>query len=243
MSQRDLEVVRKILQQICVAYQPEGGTKVSARTHSGMCSPMHLNTMLNSCQVGAPGNGGGTSLHCDLLQRSKGDLEAVTRASLLHRADDKASFATTSKQLAVLLLCCVTRQVVVLTQRSKLEMEGIFWRCMPAAKRFGTRLIFRQGSPLVPSGDGRGGEQRDGGGASAVQHTAWQLADRASTPSSQQASTCNWRLAPELQVLVQPVHCYLQAAAQCNAGCLHTAWALLAAGAYAMQVAQCMVCV
>jgi hypothetical protein len=43
--------------------------------------------------------------------------------------------------------------VVVLTQRSKLEMEGIFWRCLPAAKRYGTRLIFRQGSPLVPSGD------------------------------------------------------------------------------------------
>jgi hypothetical protein len=46
----------------------------------------------------------------------------------------------------------VWRQVVVLTQRSKLEMEGIFWRCLPAAKRYGTRLIFRQGSPLVPSG-------------------------------------------------------------------------------------------
>jgi hypothetical protein len=47
-------------------------------------------------------------------------------------------------------VCC--GQVVVLTQRSKLEMEGIFWRCLPAAKRYGTRLIFRQGSPLVPSG-------------------------------------------------------------------------------------------
>ncbi|WIA29180.1 hypothetical protein OEZ86_011691 [Tetradesmus obliquus] len=68
VSQRDLEVVRKMLQQICVAYAPEGGTKV-----------------------------------------------------------------------------------VVLTQRSKLEMEGIFWRCLPADKRYGTCLIFRQGSPLVPS--------------------------------------------------------------------------------------------
>jgi hypothetical protein len=28
VSQRDLEVVRKILQQICVAYAPEGGAKV-----------------------------------------------------------------------------------------------------------------------------------------------------------------------------------------------------------------------
>jgi hypothetical protein len=28
VSQRDLEVVRKMLQQICVAYAPEGGTKV-----------------------------------------------------------------------------------------------------------------------------------------------------------------------------------------------------------------------
>jgi hypothetical protein len=52
---------------------------------------------------------------------------------------------------------CVCCQVVVLTQRSKLEMEGIFWRCLPATKRYGTRLIFRQGSPLVPSGAGRQG--------------------------------------------------------------------------------------
>jgi hypothetical protein len=56
----------------------------------------------------------------------------------------------------------VLRQVVVLTQRSKLEMEGIFWRCLPAAKRYGTRLIFRQGSPLVPSGaQGNRGERGD----------------------------------------------------------------------------------
>jgi hypothetical protein len=42
-------------------------------------------------------------------------------------------------------------QIVVLTQRSKLEMEGMFWRCLPESKRFGTKLVFRQGSPLVPS--------------------------------------------------------------------------------------------
>lgn len=39
----------------------------------------------------------------------------------------------------------------MLTQRSKLEMEGMFWRSLPAAKRFGTQIIFRQGSALVPS--------------------------------------------------------------------------------------------
>jgi hypothetical protein len=38
-----------------------------------------------------------------------------------------------------------------MTQRSKLEMEGMFWRCLPESKRFGTKLVFRQGSPLVPS--------------------------------------------------------------------------------------------
>ncbi len=42
-------------------------------------------------------------------------------------------------------------QVVVLTQRSKLEMENMFWRCLPKSKRHGTKLVFRQGSPLVPS--------------------------------------------------------------------------------------------
>jgi hypothetical protein len=35
VSQRDLEVVRKMLQQICVAYAPEGGTKVR---RNGSCS-------------------------------------------------------------------------------------------------------------------------------------------------------------------------------------------------------------
>lgn len=67
-SQRDVEVIRKVLQQICVAHAPEGGTTV-----------------------------------------------------------------------------------VVLTQRSKLEMETAFWSCLPQAKRHGTKLVFRQGSPLVPS--------------------------------------------------------------------------------------------
>lgn len=42
-------------------------------------------------------------------------------------------------------------QVVVMTQRSKLEMEGMFRRCLPEAKRCGTELVCRQGSPLVPS--------------------------------------------------------------------------------------------
>jgi hypothetical protein len=36
-----------------------------------------------------------------------------------------------------------------MTQRSKLEMEGIFWRCLPTPQRHGTKLVFRQGSPLV----------------------------------------------------------------------------------------------
>lgn len=38
-----------------------------------------------------------------------------------------------------------------MTQRSKLEMESFFWRCLPSAKRHGTKLVFRQGSPLVPN--------------------------------------------------------------------------------------------
>jgi hypothetical protein len=46
---------------------------------------------------------------------------------------------------------CAALQIVVLTQRSKLEMEGMFWRCLPEPARHGTKLVFRQGSPLVPS--------------------------------------------------------------------------------------------
>lgn len=38
-----------------------------------------------------------------------------------------------------------------MTQRSKLEMEAMFRRCLPECKRHGTKLVFRQGSPLVPS--------------------------------------------------------------------------------------------
>ncbi len=68
-SQRDLEVIRKILQQVCAAYGPEGGTTV-----------------------------------------------------------------------------------VVLTQRSKLEMEATFGHSIPEARRQGSRFIFRQGSPLVTAG-------------------------------------------------------------------------------------------
>lgn len=45
----------------------------------------------------------------------------------------------------------VLSQVVIMTQRSKLEMEGMFWRCLPESKRYRTKLVFRQGSPLVPS--------------------------------------------------------------------------------------------
>ncbi len=41
--------------------------------------------------------------------------------------------------------------VVVLSQRSKLEMEATFWRCLPATQRHGTKLVFRQGSALIPS--------------------------------------------------------------------------------------------
>lgn len=41
--------------------------------------------------------------------------------------------------------------IVVMTQRQKLEMEALLWRCLPAAKRFGTKIVIRQGSPLIPS--------------------------------------------------------------------------------------------
>jgi hypothetical protein len=55
VSQRDLEVVRKILQQICVAYAPEGGTKVRTSSspsfqqqHQRNCSRGSLNKPLGA---------------------------------------------------------------------------------------------------------------------------------------------------------------------------------------------------
>ncbi|KIY99118.1 hypothetical protein MNEG_8845, partial [Monoraphidium neglectum] len=66
-SQRDLEVVRKVLAQACLAFRPEGGTTV-----------------------------------------------------------------------------------VVMSQRSKLEMESLAARDIPPSARHGTKIVFRQGSPLVP---------------------------------------------------------------------------------------------
>ncbi|KAI8477171.1 MAG: hypothetical protein J3K34DRAFT_515852 [Monoraphidium minutum] len=41
--------------------------------------------------------------------------------------------------------------VVVMSQREKLEQEELFRRAIPERERRGTRLVFRQGSPLVPA--------------------------------------------------------------------------------------------
>ena len=38
-----------------------------------------------------------------------------------------------------------------MTQRSKLQMEDNFWRWLPPHMRHGTKIVFRQGSPLIPS--------------------------------------------------------------------------------------------
>jgi len=43
------------------------------------------------------------------------------------------------------------RCVVVLSTRSKVEMEMTFRRIIPDEKRFGSSFVFRSGSPLVPS--------------------------------------------------------------------------------------------
>lgn len=43
------------------------------------------------------------------------------------------------------------RTVVVLSQRPKVEMENTFRRIIPEERRFGSRFVFRSGSPLVPA--------------------------------------------------------------------------------------------
>jgi hypothetical protein len=37
-----------------------------------------------------------------------------------------------------------------MSQRSKLDMESMAIRDCPPAQRYGTKIVFRQGSPLVP---------------------------------------------------------------------------------------------
>ena len=43
------------------------------------------------------------------------------------------------------------RVMVVLSQRSKLEMEASFRKSLPEEQRHKSQFVFRQGSPLVPS--------------------------------------------------------------------------------------------
>lgn len=42
------------------------------------------------------------------------------------------------------------RVIVVLSQRSKLEMESSFRRSIPESERHKSQFVFRQGSPLIP---------------------------------------------------------------------------------------------
>eukprot|EP00775_Hariotina_reticulata_P003585 gene3585-3850_t len=70
-------------------------------------------------------------------------------------------WAVSQRDLEVLIklvgqVCCAAAAeggttVVVLTMREKLEMEDIFRYALPASQRVGSHLVFRQGSPLLPS--------------------------------------------------------------------------------------------
>jgi hypothetical protein len=129
VSQRDVEVVRKIVEQLCVAWKPQGGTTVSTSKEQQLF------------KTPAPSG----VAHCaELYILTSGQHRRAGCCQIDLTANPKTT-KTTHRVLAVLL------QIVVLTQRSKLEMEGMFWRCLPESKRFGTKLVFRQGSPLVPS--------------------------------------------------------------------------------------------
>jgi hypothetical protein len=59
--------------------------------------------------------------------------------------------ATTATQICLAYRSDGGTAVVVLSQREKLEMEELFRRGVPERARHGSRLVFRQGSPLVPA--------------------------------------------------------------------------------------------
>jgi hypothetical protein len=50
VSQRDMEVVRKVVQQVCVAHAPEGGTTVSAELNNRLClACLSMHSWLPAC--------------------------------------------------------------------------------------------------------------------------------------------------------------------------------------------------
>lgn len=152
------------MQQICVAYRPEGGTQVS---NQGCCSARAATVFWSCTDILA------ALQHCDhpsLPTAYMADLGLLTSviklaaaAAFWHILRLPSTYMLDSISLA--LACCNTcqsgdpapvvshclPQVVVMTQRSKLEMESMFWRSLPRSKRFGTQIIFRQGSVLVPT--------------------------------------------------------------------------------------------
>jgi hypothetical protein len=91
VSQRGLEVVRKILQQICVAYAPEGGTKVGTGSSlSAVSSSSWTRHLLQHAPV--------LCVCADADQRTGASLQPATQ-----KAD-----TDTARGLLLLLLCvCV----------------------------------------------------------------------------------------------------------------------------------------
>lgn len=122
VSQRDIEVVRKVVQQLCVARGCEGNRTVGVGAH----------------QQGSVFERQSTSSQ-QLLKHCCGSKHTQA-LGLLHLGEGPS-----------LLLPLLLLQIVVMTQRSKLDMEEMFRRCLPQSQRFGTNLVFRKGSPLLPS--------------------------------------------------------------------------------------------
>ena len=111
-SQRDVEVVRKVLAQVCLANRCSGAA--GGIVKGG----------------GSFKRGGGGGFNGDSSSGSDGDADG---------GDDGGGGGAGPAT------------VVVLCQRSKVKMEAAVLRELPAEARYGTRIVFRQGSPLLPS--------------------------------------------------------------------------------------------
>lgn len=144
-SQRDLEVVRKIVAQTCLAYKPEGGTTVGGR-QQGASAHAHRRPALAAGTVCSSRAGRGSASRS---ARQTENASACLARCTIQRRPKRAKAGQPRPNPSP--LCARASQVVVMSARSKLEMEAIIARDLPPERRHGTKIVCRQGSPLIPN--------------------------------------------------------------------------------------------
>lgn len=127
-SQRDMEVVRKVLQQVSAgsdgsrgkgsSWRAGGHPSSQAAAHGRLCIAIALpaHTRAGPCP---------------------------THPQRVHKLCTHPWGHVDAAQMCRAYKAEGGRTLVVMTQRSKLEMEAAFWRWLPEARRHGSTLVFR----------------------------------------------------------------------------------------------------